>query len=88
MLIEHTYRKMIADGIRPNRSASVTLTESDDLLSALMSLVEALQTLETRHEVGGGIASSFLFATRSTMGVDPVAELDEASVFNFIEENA
>ncbi len=54
------------------------MTESDDLLDALMPVVKALQTLKIRHYVGGSIASSFHGATRSTMDVDLVAELDEA----------
>ena len=60
------------------------MTESDDLLDALMPVVEALQTLKIRHYVGGSIASSFHGATRSTMDVDLVTEFDEASVSKFV----
>jgi hypothetical protein len=60
------------------------VTESDDLLDALMPVVKALQALKIRHYVGGSIASSFHGATRSTMDVDLVAELDEASVSKFV----
>lgn len=59
------------------------MTESDDLLDALMPVIEALQTLKIRHYVGGSIASSFHGAARSTMDVDLVAELDEARVSEF-----
>ena len=59
------------------------MTESDDLLDALTPVVKTLQALKIRHYVGGSIASSFHGATRSTMDVDLVAELDEASVSKF-----
>ncbi|MCA9165123.1 MAG: hypothetical protein KDA62_19150 [Planctomycetales bacterium] len=61
------------------------MNDSDDLIDAMAPVVAAFQKLGIRHYVGGSIASSFHGATRSTMDVDLVAELDEKSVSGFID---
>lgn len=60
------------------------MSESDDLIDALVPVVESLQKLRIRHYVGGSIASSFHGATRSTMDVDLVAELNEEQIAEFV----
>ena len=60
------------------------MSDSDDLIDALIPVVEALRKLGIRHYVGGSIASSFHGATRSTMDVDLVAELDEENISGFV----
>jgi len=56
------------------------LDELEDLVDALSPVVSALCNLGVRHYVGGSVASSFHGATRSTMDVDLVCELNESEI--------
>jgi len=60
------------------------VSNSDDLIDALVPVVEAFQKLRIRHYVCGSIASSFHGAPRTTMDVDVVAELSEDQISEFM----
>ncbi len=51
----------------------------DDLVDALTPVVQAFRTLQIRHFVGGSVASSFHGASRTTMDVDVVCEMNRAA---------
>lgn len=51
-----------------------------DLLAALEPVVDVLERLGVRYQVGGSVASSVHGMARATMDVDIVAELEEAHV--------
>lgn len=52
------------------------MSDYDDLVAALAPVSSALRKLGIRHYVSGSVASSFHGATRSTMDVDVVADLE------------
>ena len=58
---------------------------TDDISGALAPVVQAFRSLNIRHYVGGSVASSFHGATRSTIDVDVIAEIDDDSVERFLE---
>jgi hypothetical protein len=60
------------------------LKETDYLVDALTPVVAAFRQLGIRHYVGGSVASSFHGATRTTMDVDLVCELEEKHVQAFV----
>lgn len=62
------------------------MSEPDDLIEALGPVVTALNNLKIPHYIGGSVASSFHGATRSTMDVDLVCELQEALVPDFLAQ--
>jgi len=62
------------------------LNGTDDIVAALSPVVRALQSLGIRHYVGGSVASSFHGATRSTMDVDVVAEMNEKAVAPLLQQ--
>jgi hypothetical protein len=51
-----------------------------DLLAALEPVIDALEKLGVRYQVGGSVASSVHGMARSTMDVDVVAELEDSHV--------
>lgn len=55
------------------------MTPPSDLLLALHPVQAELRRLGVRHYIGGSVASSFHGASRSTVDVDIVAELDARS---------
>ncbi len=61
------------------------MSEYDDLVAALSPVSVALTKLGIRHYVGGSVASSFHGASRSTMDVDIVADMTDASVSEFLK---
>ncbi len=61
------------------------LSNQDELVSALAPVARALEELGVRYYVGGSVASSFHGASRSTMDVDVVCELQVSAVSNFIK---
>ena len=61
------------------------MSEYDDLVAALSPVSVALTELGIRHYVGGSVASSFHGASRSTMDVDIVADMTDASVSEFLK---
>jgi len=60
------------------------LSETDDLVEALGPVVAAFNNLKIPHYIGGSIASSYHGATRSTMDVDLVCEMQESQVVGFL----
>ena len=60
------------------------MSETDDLVEALGSVVAAFNNLKIPHYIGGSIASSYHGATRSTMDVDLVCEMQESQVVGFL----
>lgn len=56
------------------------MSDSGDLVDALLPVARILQELNIPHFVGGSVASSFHGATRSTMDVDLVCELTDADI--------
>lgn len=56
----------------------------DDLTLAVGPVKKAFESLEIRYFVGGSVASSYHGATRSTMDVDLVAEIDSTQVGQFV----
>jgi hypothetical protein len=60
------------------------LDESDDLITALVGVVTALDRLDIRYYVGGSVASSFHGASRSTMDVDLHCEFADTHVSAFL----
>jgi hypothetical protein len=62
------------------------VSETDDLVDALVPVVAAFRKLGVGHYVGGSIASSFHGATRATMDVDLVCELTENQVEPFVSQ--
>lgn len=56
------------------------MSDADDLVLSLRPVADAMQSLGVRFYVGGSVASSFHGAVRSTMDVDLVCELTEASL--------
>lgn len=61
------------------------MSEYDDLVAALSPVSVALTELGIRHYVVGSVASSFHGASRSTMDVDIVADMTDASVSEFLK---
>ena len=62
------------------------MSETDDLVEALGPVVAAFNNLKIPHYIGGSIASSYHGATRSTMDVDLVCEMQEVQVGEFLAE--
>lgn len=60
------------------------LNDQDDIVAALSPVVQAFRSLNVRHYIGGSVASSFHGATRSTMDVDVVAELNDQAITPFL----
>ena len=60
------------------------MNDTDDIVAALAPVLQAFQSLEIRHYVGGSVASSFHGAARSTMDVDVVAAIDDEAVTPFL----
>ncbi len=61
------------------------MSETDDLVAALAPVVAAFRDLEIHHYVGGSVASSFHGATRSTMDVDVICELNEDQISRVVK---
>ena len=61
------------------------MDELEELVDALLPVVNGLRKLGVRHHVGGSVASSFHGATRSTMDVDLVCELTEDDIMQLIQ---
>lgn len=55
-----------------------------DLLAALEPVIDVLERLGARYQVGGSVASSMHGMARATMDVDVVAELKAAHVAEFV----
>jgi hypothetical protein len=55
-----------------------------DLLAALAPVVDTLESLGVRYQVGGSVASSVYGMARATMDVDLVADLDREHVATLI----
>lgn len=55
-----------------------------DLLAALEPVIDVLERLGVRYQVGGSVASSVYGMARATMDVDIVAELDAAHVSELV----
>lgn len=62
------------------------MSESDDLILALRPVVVAFRATEIPYYVGVSVASSYHGASRSTMDVDLVCELDDSHVAPLLEE--
>ena len=60
------------------------MSNSTDLLAALKPVADALAKLGANFFVGGSVASSFHGASRSTMDVDIVANIQRADVDAFL----
>ena len=60
------------------------MSDYDDLVAALAPVSAALTRLGIRHYVGGSVASSFHGASRSTMDVDLVADMNDSHVSEFL----
>jgi len=60
------------------------MADPSELVQALHPVVDELARLNVRHYVGGSVASSIHGAGRSTLDVDVVAELDEATAISLI----
>jgi hypothetical protein len=61
------------------------LNDTDDIVAALSPVVRAFLSLGVRHYVGGSVASSFHGATRSTLDVDVVAQLNDGEITPFLD---
>lgn len=61
------------------------MTANDDIAAALTPVVAAFESLKVRHYVGGSVASSFHGATRTTMDVDLVCELNAGQITEFLK---
>ncbi len=61
------------------------MIEFDDLVTALRPVKDALEALDVAWFVGGSVASSWHGASRSTMDVDLVADLNESHVSALLE---
>lgn len=61
------------------------MSDQDELVSALAPVARTLEQLGVRYYVGGSVASSFHGASRSTMDVDLVCELQDSDVADFIK---
>lgn len=59
--------------------------DPSELVQALRPVVDELDRLRVRHYVGGSVASSIHGVGRSTLDVDVVAELDEATSLSLID---
>jgi len=55
-----------------------------DLLAALEPVIDVLERLGVRYQVGGSVASSVHGMARATMGVDVVAELEASHIGELI----
>lgn len=82
--VELTYGIHLALNLPVSSGGATRLSETDDLIVALAPVVAALNALEIRHFVGGSVASSFHGATRTTMDVDVICELEESNVPQFV----
>jgi hypothetical protein len=60
------------------------MADPSELVQALRPVVDELSRLGVRHYIGGSVASSMHGAGRSTLDVDIVAELDEATAPSLI----
>ena len=61
------------------------MDNTEDLIAALAPVVYAMRRLDIAFYVGGSVASSYHGATRSTMDVDIVCNLDESNIRPLIE---
>jgi hypothetical protein len=61
------------------------LSDTDDIVAALVPVTAAFQALGIQHYVGGSVASTFHGAIRSTMDVDVVCDLREEQVDAFLK---
>ncbi len=61
------------------------LNDKDDIVAALSPVVQAFRSLGVRHYIGGSVASSFHGATRSTLDVDVIAELNADTITSILD---
>ena len=61
------------------------LNDKDDIVAALSPVVQAFCSLGVRYYIGGSVASSFHGATRSTLDVDVIAELNDEAITPFLD---
>ena len=62
------------------------MNDTDDIVAAMLPVANAFRLLGIRYYIGGSVASSFHGATRSTMDIDVIAELDSASVTPLLQQ--
>lgn len=62
------------------------MSSANDLIDALAPVAAALRAVGVPHFVGGSVASSFHGATRTTMDVDVVCEMQDDHVAPFLKQ--
>jgi hypothetical protein len=62
------------------------MSENPGLIEALGPVARVLQAMEIKFYIGGSVASSFHGASRSTMDVDLVADLEAKNVDRFVDQ--
>lgn len=60
------------------------MTTSNDLVEALVPVVEGMERLGVTYRIGGSVASAVLGVPRSTLDVDVVCDLGEPQVERFV----
>jgi hypothetical protein len=78
--IELQYGEELAKGV--HESGGSRMDGSIEIVDALRPVLHELNRLGARYYIGGSVASSSHGVGRSTLDVDVVAELDEASVIS------